>query len=116
MLHQIRKAGTAKASVKMSGLRAEVVVHDLTPQSLPSLFDQLERDWKGWKGVKRWQALEDQLQLDFRSLRAGVASVEIVMQPDMRKPWRVTATVEIESGQYKRIAASLRNALRVVAA
>ena len=33
---------------------------------LVAYFDGLERDWRGWSGVRRWQSLDRELTIDAR--------------------------------------------------
>ena len=95
----------------MSGLTAEATVHDLGADSLPVLFEEMHRDYRGWKGEKRWDAMEGELSLVCTSDRLGHALVTARLQKDHYDSWSVEAHFQIDAGQHDGIARHLRRLL-----
>lgn len=81
---------------------------------LPStLFDEMGREWKGWKGTKTWAALEDELRLEASADSTGHISLAITMR-DYTDPseWRLKATLDLEAGQLDQLAKALAKAFK----
>jgi hypothetical protein len=77
---------------------------------LVAYFDGLERDWRGWSGVRRWQSLEGELTIDAR--HAGHIRIEVRLKSAMW--WTASGELTLEPGeQLSQLAAGLRGALVV---
>lgn len=76
-----------------------------------TLFDEMARDWKGWRGTKTWAALEDELRLEASADSTGHISLTITMR-DYVDPanWRLKATLELEAGQLPELAKAVAKA------
>jgi hypothetical protein len=50
----------ARVEIRADGLTAHTIVtiDSATPQTLAEFFGQLDADWRGWDGERRWRALE----------------------------------------------------------
>ena len=96
------------ARIELSGLVAEARVHDRGTSSLPDLFEQMAREYRGWDGEKRWDAMEDQLSLTCTSDRTGHALTLVRLRPNNYDSWEVEAHFQIEAGQHEGIARHLR--------
>ena len=104
------------AHLDHNGLSAEVRVHDHDVESLPRLFEEMAREYRGWKGEKKWFATEDQLSLTCTSDRTGHAFILITMRPDNYETWEVEAHLQLDAAQHEQIARHLRRLLNLRAA
>lgn len=78
-----------------------------------ALFDEMARDWKGWKGTKTWAALEDELRLEASADSTGHISLVVTIR-DYNDPaeWRLKATLDLEADQLPELAKSVAKALQ----
>ena len=74
-----------------------------------ALFDEMARDWSGWKGTKIWAALEDELRIEASADLMGHISLAVTMR-EYSDPtnWRLKATLELEAGQLPELAKAVR--------
>ena len=77
------------------------------------LFDEMARDWKGWKGTKTWAALEDELRIEASADSTGHVSLVVTIR-DYNDPtnWRLKATLDLEAGQLPELAKAVAKAFR----
>lgn len=79
------------------------------PPSL--LFDEMARDWKGWRNDKTWTALEGELALTASSDRLGHVALLVVMHDCWgAADWRLGATLHVEAGRLDELARLVRSA------
>lgn len=78
-----------------------------------TLFDEMAREWKGWKGTKTWASLEDELRMEASADSTGHVSLAVTMR-DYSDPaeWRLKATLDLEAGQLPELAKSVAKAFR----
>ena len=91
--------------------RASVSLYMSGPPS--ALFDEMARDWKGWKGTKTWAALEDELRIEASADSTGHISLAVTMR-DYNDPsnWRLKATLDLEAGQLPELAKAVAKAFQ----
>jgi hypothetical protein len=91
--------------------RVSVSLYMAGPPS--ALFDEMARDWKGWKGTKTWAALEDELRMEASADSTGHVSLAVTMR-DYSDPaeWRLKATLDLEAGQLPELAKAVAKAFQ----
>ncbi len=90
-------------SVETPGLSARVRVENPPYGSSPAaFFAELAKQWRGWKGEKRWGSMEGELDLAAVSDSTGHVRLTVRMRPDAYPAvWSATASVLIEAGQLE---------------
>ena len=100
-----------RVCLECGSLRAEASVyrhHEDGFDDLADFFGELERDWRGWDGVRTWTSLEGDLRL--RARHRGRIELSVELRYPVGVPeWSVTAHLSIEPGeQLSRVVAELR--------
>jgi hypothetical protein len=99
------------ASIRRSGLKAEVRVVDFSGSGMWSLslfFQSLAAEWRGWEGEKVWESLEEHLTLRCTSDKKGHAYLTVrVGENKMGAEWSAEATLELDVMQRERLAAEV---------
>ena len=76
---------------------------------LTHLFLEMAENWKGWEGVKTWDAIEDDFSLSCTSDKLGHISIEAELEGrDDPASWSTTFNLEVEAGQLEQIAYEVR--------
>ncbi len=98
------------AAVASSHFSARVKTSSF-PIGPPSvLFDEMEREWRGWERAKTWATLEDELRLTATADRMG----HIQLVAEMRNytapaNWWLAATLHLEAGRLEYLAREINN-------
>jgi Family of unknown function (DUF6228) len=74
-------------------------------ERLASLFEEMAENWKGWEGVKIWDAIEGDFSLSCTGDKLGHITIKVKLVG--RNPpqlWSVEFDMEIEAGQLETIA------------
>ncbi len=99
-----------EAQLRLGELRAGVQVSRNYASGFADLvayFDGLERDWRGWAGIRRWQSLDGELAIEAR--HDGHVQFEIRLERAMW--WTASGELTVEPGeQLSQVAAGLRRA------
>ena len=66
------------------------------------LFQEMARDWKGWRGKKEWQALAGELRLTATCDSRGHIALAVHLSRDSGE-FTASATIALEAGQLDRI-------------
>jgi hypothetical protein len=77
-----------------------------TAATIPGLFADAARRWKGWEGVKSWESLEEALRLELRADRLGHVTLTVRVRSWFAggDPWQLEADLALDAGQLERIA------------
>ena len=83
---------------------------------LAEYFAGLAADWRGWKGERQWEALEQEMQIDsWHDGRANVMVAVTVRRPERAyadDAWSARIVFTLESGeQLTALASDIRNLL-----
>lgn len=94
-----------RVSVRSTQLSAftDVYIFDPFDSDLVRFFKDLERNWKGFDGEKRWSSLEGEFSLLCTSNSLGHFELEITIR-NIEDTMLVRKTIYIESGQLEKIA------------
>lgn len=103
------------AELQLDGLTASArVAHNYATgfADLAEFFDLLERDWRGWQGVRNWESLEGDLRID-ASHEFGHVRLRIHLRRGRldwgNDGWTATGDVTIEAGeQLSQVARDIR--------
>jgi hypothetical protein len=122
--HQVGQSDRDPSRKSVWSLEAELVADGLTARTsswlgpegieapLDDFFADLERDWRGWNGQRRWDAMEGGLSLRCTHDGRGTISVAVVLQHLSGVDWTAEATVAVESGEeLSRVVRELRRLL-----
>jgi uncharacterized protein DUF6228 len=98
------------AELSLSHLRASTKVGIVwgVDASLSEFFDDLAKNWRGWKGAKKWEAYEGGLGLSCTSDRLGHITVTVELREGSPERWLVRGEVPLEAGQLERLATEMR--------
>lgn len=76
---------------------------------LTHVFLEMAENWKGWEGVKTWDALEDDLSLSCTSDKLGHITISAQLgRCDAPEFWSVQFNLEVEAGKLEQIASEVR--------
>jgi hypothetical protein len=82
---------------------------DLGPNRWAEYFEDLSKNWRGWKGEKEIESTEGDLILKATSDSLGHISVRIELRADQGgADWLVTGTLVLEAGALDMIAKSAK--------
>jgi hypothetical protein len=75
-------------------------------------FEEMERDWRGWAGVRLWESLEEDLRIEGRH-EHGHVQLRVTLRHWVadwgRSGWSATADMTVDPGeQLSRIARDVR--------
>jgi hypothetical protein len=107
---------TARVSIRAPGLKAHTIAtFSDGPWDLALFFAELAADWRGWEGVRRWKALEGELEVQASHNGARVLIAVTVRRPDMtfaNDAWEACIVLTLEPGeQLDCVARDLASAL-----
>jgi hypothetical protein len=99
-----------QASLSLPHLRAETQVWLVwgVETALSDLFDDLAANWRGWKGVKKWEAYEGGLALGCSSDRLGHITITVELRQLSHNGWLVRGDVPLDAGQLELVAQQMR--------
>lgn len=91
------------AHVRLSGLGLDVTtsVYALNSHGFDGLvefFKGLERDWRGWDGVREWKTLEGELEVSVTH-DGGHLHFVVRLRDSIRALWTVETSLSIEPGE-----------------
>lgn len=70
------------------------------------LLEELAVSWTGWQGIKRWRAMEGELELEATSDRLGHVTLTVTIPKSADQgQWSARVEITIEAGQLERLAA-----------
>lgn len=97
------------AEVRLVGLGLDVTtsvyaVNGDGFDGLVEFFNGMERDWRGWDGVREWKALEGELELS-ATHDGGHLRFEVRVRDSIRALWTVETSLSIEPGEQLAAAA-----------
>ena len=89
-----------EADLVADGLTAHAIVFpEGRKQRLDVFFADLERDWKGWKGERRWEEIESGLSLTCAHDGRGTISVAVEIRRLFGEDWAARANLRVDSGE-----------------
>ena len=77
--------------------------------SLSEFFDDLAKNWRGWKGLKKWEAYEGGLCLSCTTDRLGHITVTVELREGSPERWLVRGDVPLDAGQLEPLAWEMRD-------
>lgn len=80
---------------------------------LARLFDEMARDWRGWKGEKAWRSTDSEVSLTFTHDGVGLVHVVVRVRGAPMANWEVTVKVPIELGSLDKLAKDVAAYFRV---
>ena len=104
------------AEVHGPGLDAVASVRSAEgPQGLAAFMRSLVVDWRGWEGVRRWEAIEHQLVIDAEHDPLGHVDLRLTVRANWKlDAWEATVGVRLEAGEELSRLADEVNALLAV--
>ena len=68
-------------------------------ERLDDFFADLERDWRGWHGQRRWEGMEGGLSLTCTHDGRGTIFIAVALRHLSGADWTAQATVGVDSGE-----------------
>jgi hypothetical protein len=70
-------------------------------QGIARLLQEAAEQWRSWQGIKQWQSVLGELQLELKSNHKGHISLtaKINNESGHPDPWKIEATLSVEAGQ-----------------
>ena len=99
--------------VAADGLDCETVIVDDADDELARFFEALESDWRGWSGVRKWEALDERsLRIEATHHGDHVTLLFIVRRGYNPETWEAQVRVQLPAGEpLRQIAAQARRLL-----
>ncbi|MCA1843463.1 MAG: DUF6228 family protein, partial [Actinobacteria bacterium] len=67
---------------------------------LVTFVRSLAIDWRGWEGVRRWEAIEHQLAIDAEHDPLGHVNLRVTLRGSWKPDaWEATVEVQVEAGE-----------------
>jgi hypothetical protein len=96
-------------SLDNSPVKGTVEVSDLGPNRWAAFFEEIAKEWKGWKGEKRIGSIEGDLSLCAKSDSLGHISLRVELKTDQGgADWFAAGTLVLEAGSLDTIAKSAK--------
>ena len=103
-------------------IRVSIKGHDLTastskvyiyePKHLTGFFADLAANWKGWKGEKAWNSIEEDFAITATSDRLGHIALKVTLKSGpYGDDWAIEACIYVEAGQMEEIAKRVKKYL-----
>ena len=99
--------GLACFTVSLSGplIQASARIDSFESGNLPAYFENIAACWKGWKGEKRWENVENELELVATSDSLGHVFLSFTLRSGHSDfAWTVSGRLLLEAGQLDAIA------------
>jgi len=107
--YEVEGWGAFIVSLYNAPMNGTVRLSDLEPNRWAEYFEDLAKNWKGWKGEKKIGSIEGDLTLKATSDSLGHISVRIELKADQGgADWLVAGTLVLEAGSLDMIAKSAR--------
>jgi hypothetical protein len=79
------------------------------PDDLVAFFEELAREWKGWKGVKEWKSVEGDFALSGTADGLGVVALRVTLKSGpYEDDWCVQTVIHVDAGQLEDLAVKAR--------
>jgi Family of unknown function (DUF6228) len=91
--------GTFSVEVEADGVNCQRVVLTLAGDGLDRFFADLASDWRGWKDVRRWDALESGMIIEATHQRNRVELLFIVRRDYMPDAWEGRLPILVAPGE-----------------
>jgi Family of unknown function (DUF6228) len=91
--------GTLVVDVRAEGLSCDVGVVTARGDGLDDFMASLAADWRGWDGLRSWDALENGMTIEATHRRSRVELLFIVRRDYKRDAWQVRLPVLIAPGE-----------------
>jgi hypothetical protein len=69
-----------------------------------ALFEEMAREWRGWKGEKKWNSIEGNLALACTHDGLGHIEVHVELGLGVPSAWRASGSLIVEAGQLDALA------------
>jgi Family of unknown function (DUF6228) len=125
-VNQVGQSDRDPSRQSVWSLEAELVADGLTAHTsfwlgpegvdvgLNEFFADLEREWRGWDGERRWETMEGGLSLTCTHDGRGTITVAVVLENLSGSDWTAEAALVVESGEeLSRLVRDLRRLLAV---
>ena len=99
-----------RAELKSIYLSAQVNVTSLDRvhfHRLIEYFESMQKDWRGWNGVREWSSLEREFSLSATSDGLGHVAVQVSFRP-IYGWWSADATLVLDVSKIDRLPQQLR--------
>jgi hypothetical protein len=91
--------GSFSVEVEADGVRSERGVLTFGGDGLDKFLADLASDWRGWKGVRRWDALENGMSIEATHQRNRVELLFIIRRDYMPDAWEVRLPILVAPGE-----------------
>ena len=97
--------GSYRVSLITDGLSATTRVENPPYGTAPTVFfNDLAQNWKGWKGEKKWRAMEGELTFIAVMDSVGHITITASIHPDLCPPvWVAKVSVTVDAGQLEKM-------------
>ena len=103
-----REVESYDADLRADGVSASAGVYSYGTDGLPSFFDDLAENWRGWRGVETWGSLEGQLTIDADHDGLGTVTLHIGLTPSAALDrWSAMAVLTLDAGALNAVASSV---------
>jgi hypothetical protein len=101
------------AQLRLPNLQAHAEVSFGPPpeQPLPDFFEALAREWRGWSGVRTWEAYKGGLRIDATVDALGHVALAVELRERSWDGWLVRGDVPLDAGQLDGVARDVRGLL-----
>jgi len=99
--------------VKAYDVRAEIRASTYMAPDLGQFFASLARDWRGWRGERKWGTLENEFELVATADTVGHVRLGYAIRPPFTDlHWELRGALELEAGGLEAIAAEVASVWR----
>jgi hypothetical protein len=99
------------ATLKADGVLAVKRIDAFMADPLETMFRDMAKHWKGWKGTMQARSIDGDLTLSAVSDSLGHAFLTATLRAQRELDWSVEVALKLESGQYQQFAQQLADFL-----
>ena len=114
-----RRFDYLNVTLNAAGLRASTRIYNLHygdgAESIPSFFEDIAMNWRGWRGEKRWESVEGDLKMACTSDPLGHINLEVELRSYAGDPfvWDVRCSLILESWQLDVLAREAKKVFQI---
>jgi len=98
-------SGSFLVTIQNYEVRAEARASSFMTTDLGDYFQEIAKNWRGWPGAKKWETLENELELSATADKTGHVRLEFFLRPAYTGyHWELRGALELEAGQLDSIA------------
>jgi hypothetical protein len=101
------------ATLSCGSLQASLRFYEIRLGGLAEYFERLAREWRGWKGERRWASLEDDVELVATHNGLGTITLGVRLRTEAfaQHRWSASSQLLLDAGALDRLAREARRLL-----